>query len=167
MSEFLNTPETWVTLSLILFFAVLGYFGVHRIVVGALDKHADDIRARIDEAKELREAAGVEVKQRQDELERAVSDSEAVIEQARRDADLARQNALREFQQSLERRTQAAEERIRQAELAAHKELRDHAIDIAVSAATEIIDRSLTADDRKALAQSGIESVRSRLRDAN
>ena len=163
MSAILNTPETWVTLSLLLFFAVLGYFGVHRIVVGMLDKRADGIRARIDEARDLREAASVQVKQHQEELEKASRDAEAIIENARRDAESTREAALADFRATLERRTAAAEERIRQAEVAAQKEIRNHAIDIAVAAATEIIERDLSAEDRNALTKSGINAVRNRL----
>lgn len=163
MSDFLNTPETWVTLSLILFFGLLAYFGVHRIVIGALDKRADGIRARIDEARDLREAAGAQVEKCQEELDKATRNSQTVIEQAKRDAELARETALADFRASLERRVAAGEERIRQAEIAARKDIRNHAIDIAVEAATEIIERGLSPEDRKALTRNGIDSVRDRL----
>ena len=163
MSGILNAPETWVSLSLLIFFGILGYFGVHRIVVGALDKRADGIRARIVEARDLREAASDQVKRHQEELENAARDAEAVIEQARRDANSAREAALVDFRATLERRVAAAEERIRQAEIAAKKDIRNHAIDIAVAAAAEIIEKGLSAEDRKAEAKDGIEAIRNRL----
>ena len=163
MSAFLHTPETWITLSLLVFFGILAYFGVHRIVVGALDKRADGIRARIDEARELREAASDQVNRHQEELEKAAGAAQSIIEQAQRDADSAREAALADFRATLERRTAAAEERIRQAEIAAQKEIRNHAIDIAVAVATEIIEKDLSDEDRRQLASKGIEEIRSRL----
>ena len=163
MAAILQTPETWVTLSLVLFFAILAYFGVHRTVVGLLDRRADEIRLRIEEARKLRSDASDLVQQYQDELENEERAARDAIEQAKRDAETARRAAMAEFRATLERRLAAAEERIRQAEIAARKDIRNHAIDIAVAAATEVVRRSLSGEERRALLDRGIEDVRARL----
>jgi len=163
MSTFLNSPDTWVILGLVLFFAVLGYFGVHRTVIGILDKRADDIRARIREAAELREAAARQVQQLQEQLARDRRNAEAAVEAARQEAEAMRAQELKSFQATLERRVAAGEERIRQAEVAAEAEIRNAAIDVAVAAAARILEDDLTAAERNAATEHSIQAVRKQL----
>ena len=161
--DFLHVPETWVTLSLLLFFGILAYFGVHRFVLGSLDRRADGIRRRIEEAGALLEAASEEVSKIERALAEAKATASKIALQAKKDAELARETALAEFRASLERKMQAAEQRIIQAQAAAQRAVRDRAVDIAVAAAREVIDTRISDSQRKEFTDRGIEQVRARL----
>ena len=46
-----------VTISFTLFMLILGYYGVHKLILDQLDKRAERIRSELDEARRLREEA--------------------------------------------------------------------------------------------------------------
>lgn len=164
MATILNTPETWVTLSLILFFGILGYFGVHKWVLSELDRRTRVIRNEIDEARKLREDAGNLADRNERKFNELKGRTESILEQAREDAAAARRAALEEFDAALARRVAAAEERIVQAERAARQEIRNRAIDIAIAAVARVAAEHLSEDARAALADRAIAEVRSRIR---
>jgi F-type H+-transporting ATPase subunit b len=43
--------EFWVAVSFVIFVAVLGYFGVQKLMVKGIDDRRDRIRAELDEAR--------------------------------------------------------------------------------------------------------------------
>lgn len=155
----LQAAETWVALSLVIFFGILGYFGVHRIVLGYLDKRADGIRDRIEDARRLREEAGEEVERYEREQKEAQNAHDSAMEQARQDAALAHEAMLKDYRESLERRLEAAEQRIQQAEESAQREVQNKGIDVAVAVASEVIGELLGDDERARLASRGIEQI--------
>ena len=49
--------ESWVAIALVLFVALLGYFGVHRRIFEALDKRSARVKLELDQARRLRQEA--------------------------------------------------------------------------------------------------------------
>ena len=49
--------EFWVAVAFVLFFVVLGYFGIHKKVLEALDHRSARIKAELDEARRLKDEA--------------------------------------------------------------------------------------------------------------
>lgn len=164
MSAILNTPETWVTLSLILFFGILGYFGVHKWILSELDKRVEDIRAGIDTARNCREEASDKADKNEQILHEVKDRRDSILEQAREDAAAAKRAALEEFDETLARRVSAAEERIVQAERAAQQEIRNKAIDIAIAAVARVAAEHLSDSARDTLADRAIGEVRAQIR---
>lgn len=158
----LTTPETWVTVSLILFFGILWHFGAHRFVLRKLDDKADAIRAKIEDARNLCAEAGEEVEIQERELKEAKSNAKRAIAQAGTDAEAAREAALAAFRSSLERRIAAGEQRILQEEEATRRAVRNRAIDLAVGVAGDVIGAQLTPAFRDAFVARSIERVRAR-----
>ena len=53
----LAEAETWVAVAFVIFVGVMIYFGVHTLVVNALDQRSGRIRAELDEARRLKDEA--------------------------------------------------------------------------------------------------------------
>ena len=49
--------ESWVAIALVLFVALLGYFGVHRLIFEALDRRSARVKLELDQARRLRQEA--------------------------------------------------------------------------------------------------------------
>ena len=162
LSTLLHTPETWVILSLILFFGLLVRFGAFRMIGAYLDTHAKRIADRIQEAENLSDEAEKELEKCAHQLLEAEQARKSILERARKDAELSTKMALDAVEATLKRRVAAAEERIAQAELAARREIRNEAIGIAVAVTAETVDAHLTEAARGALVHHGIETVRAR-----
>ena len=159
----LRNTDFIVTLAFLLFVGILVYFRVPQIVGGLLDKRAEGIRNDLAEARRLREEAQeiyASYERRQREVK---TQADEIVANAKREAVLEAEKAKTALQLSIERRLKAAEEQIASAEGDAVRAVRDRAIQTAISAATEILGKQATAEQRAAGIDKAIDDVARRL----
>lgn len=159
----LRNTDFVVTLSFLLFIAVLVWFRVPQIIGGLLDKRAEGIRNDLAEARRLREEAQeiyASYERRQREVK---TQADEIVANAKREAVIEAEKAKKALQASIERRLKAAEEQISSAEGDAVRAVRDQAIQTAISAATEILGKQATAEQRAAGIDRAIDDVATRL----
>jgi F-type H+-transporting ATPase subunit b len=156
-------PEFWVLLAVVVF-AIVVWKPARRAVVGTLDERAMRIQGELEEARKLRdEAERLLADYRQKERE-AEADARAIIAHARDEAERIAAQSARDLQQALERRQRIAEERIAQAEAKALDEIRAAAVDVAISAAREVIVSELDERRGAAMLDAAIAALPQRLR---
>lgn len=153
----------FVGLAFLVFIGVLGYFGIHRMLLKALDDRAAGIRAEIDEAQRLREEAqgllaSYERKQRD-----ALKDAEDMVAHARQEAEREAQSQAAKLEEAMARREQAALEKIALAEAQAEREVRGAAVDLAIDAAARVIEAQVTGARGQALVDDAIKGLRRQL----
>ena len=149
----LSTPEFWVAVGFILLVGVIAK-PLYRVITGGLDSRADKIRNSLDEAKQLREEAQHLLAEYQRKQRDAAKECEDIIAHAETEAGRFAEHAAAKLEASLKRREQLAIDKIAQTETEAIQEVRNAAVDIAVSAT------------RKLLAQRMDETAGGRLIDA-
>jgi len=159
----LQDANFWVLVSFSLFVGLLFYFGVPGMIVAALDKRADDIKTELEEARKLREEAQQVLASYQRKQRDAEKEAEAIVEQARAEAERLAIETKENLAQQVERRTQLAEEKIGRAETQALDEVRAIAADIAVSAARKIIEEKLDGGRAAQLVDKSIAEVKDKL----
>lgn len=120
------------------------------MIVGGLDNKIAAIRQQLDEAKALR----AEAEALRDEYRRKVSgaekDAEAMLDNARREADAILAKAEEDSNAMVERRKRMAEDKIAAAEREAIKDVRNRAATAAAAASRKLIAEKHGADaDRK------------------
>jgi F-type H+-transporting ATPase subunit b len=155
--------EFWVAVSFAIFIGVLIYFGVHRLILNALDERRDRIKAELDEARRLKDEAAAllaEYRRKQQEAEREAA---AIIEGAKAEADRLGVEAKAKMEEFLARRTKMAETRIAQAEAQALAEVRSAAAEAAVAAAEKILSQSVKGQVAGDLVAKGIADVKGKL----
>jgi len=130
--------EFWVAVAALIF-VLLVWKPAGRLLLGALDDRATRIRGELDEARRLREEAERLLAEYQTKQREAAADAAAIVGHAREEAARLAAEAARELEQSLERRRRLAVERIAQAEAQALDEIRAVAVDVAISAARQVI----------------------------
>ena len=152
-----------VLLAFLLFVAVLFYFKVPSLIGGLLDKRAATIRAELEEARKLREEA--QELRASFELKKAEVKEQAdrIVAKAKADAETAAAQAKADLETTIARRLRAAEDQIAAAEASAVKEVRDRAIAVSVSAASELIAKNLTPEDANTMIEDSIATVQQRL----
>src|SRR5690242_3100406 len=114
MIDLIYEPEIWVAVAFAIFIAILLRLGVTDRVFKALDDRSARIKAELDEALKLRkEAEGVlaEYRRRQGEAEKT---AEAIILNARVEADRMAIEAKAKVEELIARRTKMAETKIAQ-----------------------------------------------------
>src|SRR5271166_3824438 len=129
-------PEFWVLLAVVVF--VVGVWKpARRVILGALDARAVRIRDELETARRLREEAQQALAGYQKQQHEA--EAEAIIAHAKEEADRIAAQAARNLEETLERRRRLAEERIAQEEAKALSEIRAITVDVAISAARQVI----------------------------
>ena len=160
---FIQTPEFWVAVAFVIFLGILGYAGVHKTVLDALDKRAARIKTELDEARRLREEAArlvAEYRRKKDEAER---EAEAIVTEARAEAERVAAEAQAKMEEFVLRRTKLAESKIGQAEAQALAEVRAAAADAAVAAAERILTQTAKGKVADDLVTRGIAEVKTKL----
>lgn len=153
----------WAFVGLLLFIGVLFYYGVPGMLLGALDKRADGISAALAEARKLREEAQALLAEYS--AKRAAAEKEAadIVAGAKAEADRIAADAEVAIKDMIDRRTRAVETKIAQAETAAVAEVRAIAADVAIRAATRILEQKVQGDVAAQLVSRGIADVKARL----
>jgi F-type H+-transporting ATPase subunit b len=161
--EFLYGTDFWVGLSFVVFILIALKFGVHRTVAGALDSRGAQIQAELDEAKRLKDEAEKLLAEYQRKAREAEGEVQAIIAQANSEAKLIAAEAKTRLEEFVARRTKMAETKIAQAESQAMAEVRAAAADAAVKAAETIVAETAKGAEGKALLETAIKDVKSRL----
>ncbi|MGB3719260.1 MAG: F0F1 ATP synthase subunit B [Hyphomicrobiaceae bacterium] len=158
-----STAEFWVAAAFVLFIGLLVYYKVPGLITKALDERADAIRRELDEARRLREEAQQLLNDYQRKRREAEDEANAIIEQAKREAEALAAETRQSLKESLARRTKLAEEKIARAEAQALNEVRAAAVDAAIAAAERIIRQKVTPEVNAQLVDQGIVDVKRRL----
>lgn len=135
--------EFFVLCGFIVFVCLLGYLGVHRMVLSALDARGKAIADELAQAAKLRQEAVALLASFEKKAAEAEANAAAIVADARAQAEqLARDAAVR-MNEFVARRTKQAESKIAFAEAQAAADVRAAAADHAVKAA-EIVLRGET-----------------------
>lgn len=153
------TAEFWVAASFFIFLGILGYFGVHTKILGALDARGARIKAQLDEAEKLRNEAAALLKSYEAKRVAAEQEAAGIVSAAQDEARRLEAEAKAKLEDFVKRRTEQAELKIQQAESQAMAEVRSAAVDLATKAAAQILSAA-KGDDAFA---AGLEDVKKRL----
>ena len=153
----------WALVSLIIFIGLIVYLKVPGMLTKSLDERADKIRNELDEARRLREEAQQLLAEYQRKRKDAEKEASELVAAAEHEASGLVAEARQKTEEYVKRRTAMAEQKIALAEAEAVNEVRQLAIDIAVSAAQTLIAEK--ADDKTAdeLFKSSVAELKERL----
>ena len=158
MMPLLEDPEFWVVLAVLIF--VIGVWKpARRAILGGLDARAVRIRDELDAARRLREEAERALAAYQQQQRQAAAEAEAMLAHAKDEAERVVAQAARNLEETLERRRRLAEERIAQEQAKALAEIRAVTVDVAISAARQVIIAELDERRGAALIDDAIASL--------
>jgi F-type H+-transporting ATPase subunit b len=153
----------WVFLGLAVFAGILVYLKLPAKLTAALDQRAAKIKADLDDARRLREEAAALVADYRRKHSEASAEAEAIVAQAKREAEALSHEARARIDDYVARRTKAVESRIAQAEAQAVAEVRSRAIDVATAAASRLLAEKAKGKTGDELIARSIETVRKTL----
>src|SRR5262249_51444345 len=156
----LQMAEFWVGIAFVAFLLILLYYRVPRLIAKALDDRAEAIRKELDEARRPRGEAQAPLVDYQSRHRNARKGAEAIVEQARHDAEAFAQETRVSLKESLARRTRAAEDKIARAEAQAVDDVRAAAIDVAMAAAEKILREKMAGSGGAGLIDQSIRDLK-------
>ena len=149
MPHLFANPEFWVLVAFIVLIAAL-WKPAKRFLIGSLDDRATRIREELEAARNLREEAERLLAAYQLKQSEGAAEAEAIIAHAKAEAERLAAQSAHDLEEMLQRRHRLAEERIAQEEAKALAEIRAVTVDVAISAARQVIADEL--DERRGAA---------------
>ena len=149
MAHLFGDAEFWVLLAVVVFLIIVWKPG-RRSIIGALDARAQRIKQELDAARNLREEAQQALAAYRKRQQEGAAEAQSIITHAKEEAERIAAQSLRDLDETLRRRQVLAQERIAQEEAKALAEIRSIAVDVAISAARQVIAASL--DERRGAA---------------
>jgi F-type H+-transporting ATPase subunit b len=116
-----------------------------------LQKREQGIATLIEEAKRSAEQAALQLRQYEARLATATEEARGIVDQARRDAEVAKERIVAEAQDVAKRERQRAVEDINAAKNVALQEMTQKSVDLAVSLAGRLIRKQLRPEDHAQL----------------
>ncbi len=136
----------WVGAAFLLFIAILFYLKVPGMLTKALDERSAKIAEDLEQARQLREEAQALLATYERKQRDALSEAEEIIAHAKEEAQREAEIAAKKLDEAIARRQQSALDKIAMAEAQAEKEVRDAAIEIAITAATAVVAEQVKGD---------------------
>lgn len=155
-------PAFWVAVAFFLFFVLAGKALWGRISA-MLDKRSADIAKALADAARLRDEAMKAKQEAERTLARATDEGAEILKQAREEAERMQVRATASLETAVALREQQALDRIAQTETAATKQVRDTAIDVALTATRSLLREQVGAGRSTALVDEAIAELPRRL----
>lgn len=159
----LKNTDFVVAISFLIFVGVILYMKVPSTLAGLLDKRAEGIQSELNEARALRDEAQTILASYERKQLEVQEQADRIVAQAKESAAEAAEQAKLDLAASIDRRLQAAEDQITSAEQNAVKQIRDEAAAIAISAASEVISKEMSAAKAGNLIDDAIKTVQAKL----
>jgi F-type H+-transporting ATPase subunit b len=151
--------EHAVALGFFLFLAVLAYYGVHRMIVGALDARINGVKEELAAAEKLRADAQALLASFEAKRKAAEDEAAGIVAQAKTEAEAMQKEAQARLAEFVARRTKQAEDKIANAEAQAAADVRAAAADAAVRAAEAVLKTETTGQTAANLVDQGIKQI--------
>ncbi len=158
--EFDNT--FWAAVGYFIFFGILIYIKVPKLLAKVLDGRIAKIQTDLNEAKQLREDAQALLAEYERKRKAAESEAEEIITAAKEESARMADEAKVALEELIVRRTKAVEDKIAQAEAQAIAEVRSRSAEVAVEAARVLLMEQM-ADKGDALIEDAIKDVGNRI----
>lgn len=163
MEHLVQDATFWVAVAMAIFIILMIYLGIPGMIAKMLDARADGIRNELDQARKLRQEAEATLKQYEAKRVEAEQQAQAIVANAKAEAERIATEANAQLQQQIERKTKAAEQKIAQAETSALAEVRAAAASAAVQAAEAVLKRQMSDAKGDALIDAAIRDLRAKL----
>ena len=157
-----SDPAFWVGVAFVLFFALAGK-ALWKRVSDILDKRAAAIARALEDAQRLRDEALKAKQEAERTLAQATTEGGAIIQQARNEAQRMQARAEASLKTAVALREQQAIDRIAQSETAAAKQVRDTAVDVALSATRALLREQVGTGRSEAMINEAIGEMPRRL----
>ena len=157
----------WVAVSFFIFIGLLVYFKIPQKINELLNKLILDIKKEIDESEKLRNEAKNILENTQNKLNKANSESDEIINQAKKDSEKLVIEMNNKFHKSAEIKKRLAETKINQMKDAAIKEIKDTSARIAIESVKKVISTSVDKNKLDAIFEKDLEEAKTELKKIN
>jgi F-type H+-transporting ATPase subunit b len=148
----------WTIVIFLILLFILGRY-TWRPMLDALNRREEFVRQTIESAqKDRAEAERIMAEYRQ-MMARSKQEAQAIIDQGKQDAEMARQRLHQQAQSEAEQMIDRAKQEIQLAKQSAMQDLQNVAADLSINVASKIIQRNVTATDQQRLVEESLKQL--------
>lgn len=125
------TESMWISLGFIIFIGLV-FKPIKRVMIYALDKRAEDIDHKLNEAKKLKEEAEAMLRDCKQNQQNTMEEVQHILSQAEKEATRIIREGKKELEETCEKHTKLAMQRLSGYESTALSEVHSTAVDIAI-----------------------------------
>ena len=162
MEKLLNDSTFWTAVGFVIFVLIV-VWKLRGTIADAANARGNAIREELETAEKLKEEAQAALAELQKKQRDANQQAEAIVSNAKSEVEALKVNAQKTLEETLARREQQAKDKIAQAEQAAINEVRNLAVDMAMTASREILTEQLSGKAGDALQDAAIEGLADKL----
>ena len=163
IKHILKEEDFWEGLGLLIVIAFFLWWRVPAFLAAALDRRAEAISRELEQASQIRKEAERVLLEYRQKASAAKSEAEHILRETKEEAERYAAEARAQLQVQMERRAKLAEQQIAQAEARAMLEIREAAANAAAAAAEKIIAATLDESKSRALIDSSIKDLGTKL----
>lgn len=134
---------------------------MHKLLYGKvldyLDRRAEGIKVDLSEAKRMKKEATEVLKNQEMEFQRAKRESQNIIREAQRDAEVEKNRIIEEAEHDSQRIRESGKQTVEMELRKAKATLHNNVVDIATVIAQRIIQKEITAKDQDKLLKEALE----------
>jgi len=162
MGSLLHSPEFWVAIGFVILVGSIAK-PMSKALTSMLDARSTRIKQTLDEAAQLREEAQHLLAEHQRMQRNAMRETEELLAKAKAESERFAAEATVNLKIALQRREEMAHEKIARAESEALQQVREIAVDVAVTAAQKLIAEKLDNDGQNKLVDAAISELPEKL----
>jgi len=142
MEAWYDNPTNWVAISFVIFLAAFIKYVLPMVVKG-LDGRSAKIQDQLEQATKLRQEAEALLETYKQKQKEMLAEAEKTLADAKVEVERMKQRAEQDLKTAVERRSEQANEKIARLEKDAVSQVREHIVDIAVSATRLLVGEQL------------------------
>ncbi|MFZ4125238.1 MAG: hypothetical protein ACOYJ2_04105 [Rickettsiales bacterium] len=142
MFDWIHEPKNWVAVSFVLFLVVFARYVLPMVLKG-LDGRSAAIRSQLEQAKQVRAEAEALLESYKQQQKEMLAEAEKTLANAKIEVERMKQRAEVDLKAAITRRTEQANEKIARMEKEASDTVRQHMVDVAISATRLLVGDQL------------------------
>lgn len=153
-----DNPTNWVAISFVIFVALAVRYALPMIVKG-LDGRAAKIREQLEQATKLRQEAEALLESYKQKQKEMLKEAEKTVADAKIEVERMKQRAEIDLKASIDRRSEQANEKIARMEKDAVEQVREHIVDVAISATRLLVGEQLKSTKEDPTISRALEQI--------
>ncbi|MEY4370809.1 MAG: hypothetical protein RIQ48_524 [Pseudomonadota bacterium] len=154
----------WVAISFVIFCLIIIYKKIPQVINNLLDNKINEIKAEIDNAKNLKYESEQLLQKYKNKIEEAHTESSNIINSEKKETEIFIKESEKKFEKLIENKKKTLEQKLDQMKIKAIKDIQNISNKIAIEAVKKIISDQENSDKMKVINQKNLEKTFNQLK---
>lgn len=156
----------WVAISFVIFCLIIIYKKIPQVINNLLDNKINEIKAEIDNAKNLKYESEQLLQKYKNKIEEAHTESSNIINSEKKETEIFIKESENKFEQLIANKKKSLEQKLEQMRIKAIKDIQNISNKIALEAVKKIVSNSANDEKMKSVNQKNLDKIFVNLKDS-